>query len=187
MTPGAPPWARAAPGRYQGTVQRNERCDCLGGHPTPREKPGPASKTRLRRPPVMQPPLHAACGTFTGHGRWSGPRKPCNCDIKSILLFLPTGFLEGKRTRLDQTHQSVELCCRHQTQPLLWVLIIFTSFHVRGQGIDHRPCLRPLAGTLCSGRRLFSYKFTTNMSASSKVSVVSQVFESGGQPTQATM
>ena len=31
MTPGAPPWARAAPGRYHGTMQRNERC--LGGRP----------------------------------------------------------------------------------------------------------------------------------------------------------
>ena len=31
LTPGAPPWARAAPGRYHGTMQRNERC--LGGRP----------------------------------------------------------------------------------------------------------------------------------------------------------
>jgi hypothetical protein len=40
LTPGAPSWARAAPGRYQGTMQRNERCG-LSGRPTRRrEKSG---------------------------------------------------------------------------------------------------------------------------------------------------
>jgi hypothetical protein len=49
LTPGAPPWARAAPGRYQGTMQRNERCG-LSGRPTRRrEKSGRPAKTRLGR------------------------------------------------------------------------------------------------------------------------------------------
>ena len=44
LTPGAPPWARAAPGRYQGTMQRNERCDCLGGRPDGVKKSGRRQK-----------------------------------------------------------------------------------------------------------------------------------------------
>ena len=59
----APPWpgwtpldpwctslGKRTPGRYHGgTMQRNERCDRSGRPTRRREKPGPASKTRLGR------------------------------------------------------------------------------------------------------------------------------------------
>ena len=57
LTPGAPPWARAAPGRYHGTMQRNERC--LGGRPAVKSPGRAGVKTaRLRTAAIKKGEVH---------------------------------------------------------------------------------------------------------------------------------